>query len=159
MGVRSNDQLFFINIIDKISQGLEYSQIKGFRDLLHDACKSVKWWVDIVDDKSHGSFKDQLLQVQFMVPPGYELALDPFMRDEKTQKLFKNFIYSFYGFSLIVFLLNNDRRKLKLCPYCNNFFIAKSINRKTSCYESDCEKAYQREKKRKQREKEPDIYY
>jgi predicted RNA-binding Zn ribbon-like protein len=62
-------------------------------------------------------------------------------------------------YSLIEFLLNYDRRKLKRCPYCNNFFIAKSINRKTRCYSKDCEKAYQRDKKRKQREKEPDIYY
>jgi len=63
------------------------------------------------------------------------------------------------AYSLIEFLLNYDRRKLKHCPYCNNFFIAKSINRKTRCYEPDCERAYQRNKKRKQREKEPDIYY
>jgi hypothetical protein len=63
------------------------------------------------------------------------------------------------AYSLIEFLLNYDRRKLKHCPYCNNFFIAKSINRKTRCYEPNCEKAYQRDKKRKQRKKEPDIYY
>lgn len=62
------------------------------------------------------------------------------------------------AYSLIEFLLNYDRRKLKKCPYCDIFFIAKSINRKTRCYEPDCEKAYQRDKKRKQREKEPEIY-
>ena len=72
---------------------------------------------------------------------------------------FNEYLNSIVTYSLNEFIILNDRRKLKRCPYCNNFFIAKSINRKTRCYEPDCEKAYQRDKKRKQREKEPDIYY
>lgn len=154
------DQLFFINIIDKISKGLEYSEIKEFNSLLRDTIKTVRWSVDIVDNIPHSPFKDQLAEGLYIVPDGFfELIENPFMADEDTQKLFKCFIYSAIGYSLISFLIKNDRRKLKRCPYCNNFFIAKSINRKTRCYESDCEKAYQRVKKRKQREKEPDIYY
>jgi hypothetical protein len=72
---------------------------------------------------------------------------------------FNDYLISVVGYSLVEFLRKNDYRKLKHCSYCNNFFIAKSINRNTRCYSKDCEKVYQRDKKRKQREKEPDIYY
>lgn len=72
---------------------------------------------------------------------------------------FNDYLISVVSYSLIEFLRKNEHKKLKLCPFCNNFFIAKSINRKTRCYEPGCDKAYQRDKKRKQRDKEPDIYY
>jgi hypothetical protein len=71
---------------------------------------------------------------------------------------FNDYLKSMVSYSLIEFLRNNNPKKLKNCPYCNNFFIAKSINRKTRCYEPDCEKAYQRDKKRKQRDKDPVKY-
>jgi hypothetical protein len=72
---------------------------------------------------------------------------------------FNDFLISVVSYSLVEFLRKNNDKKLKFCPYCNNFFIAKSINRKTRCYEPDCEKAYQRDKKRKQRDKDPVRYY
>ena len=63
-----------------------------------------------------------------------------------------------YAFFKYVTISNNLIRKLKICPYCNKFYIAKSTNRSTRCYEPDCEKAYQRHKKRKQRDKDPVKY-
>ena len=70
---------------------------------------------------------------------------------------FNDYLISIVSYSLVEFLLKNDLNKLKLCPFCNNFFIAKDIRRKR-CYSKECERAYQRDRKRKQREKEPDIY-
>ena len=52
----------------------------------------------------------------------------------------------------------HNRKYIKECPYCGNFFIAKDIKRKTRCYSKECDKEYQRYKKRKQRENDPVKY-
>jgi hypothetical protein len=70
---------------------------------------------------------------------------------------FNDFLISVVSYSLVEFLRKNDFRKLKICPFCNDFFIAGNI-RRTRCYEKECEKAYQREKKRKQRRNDPVKY-
>ncbi|MDH4205623.1 MAG: hypothetical protein OEV45_08850 [Desulfobacteraceae bacterium] len=123
------DQLFFINIIDQISKRKEYSEIKEFYNLLRDFRKTVKWSVDIVNDMSHSPFKDRLVEGFYVVPDGfYELIENPFMESEGTQELFKSFIYSSIGYSLILFLLNNDRRKLKICERCEEFYVQTKLN-------------------------------
>jgi len=70
---------------------------------------------------------------------------------------FNDYLISVVSYSLIEFLKKNDYKKLKLCPFCNNFYIAEDIRRK-KCYSKECEKAYQRNKKRKQRENDPVKY-
>ena len=70
---------------------------------------------------------------------------------------FNDYLISVVSYSLVEFLRKNNLNKLKLCPFCYNFYIAKDIKRKR-CYSKECERAYERDKKRKQREKEPDIY-
>jgi hypothetical protein len=70
---------------------------------------------------------------------------------------FNNFLISVVSYSLVEFLMKNNFKKLKICPFCNNFFIAGNI-RRTRCYSKECENAYQREKKRKQRQNDPVKY-
>lgn len=72
---------------------------------------------------------------------------------------FVKYLNSLVGYSLCKFLLNNDHKKLKECPYCLNFYIAKNVTRRTSCYSYKCRKAYKRDQKRFQREKDPVRYY
>jgi hypothetical protein len=67
--------------------------------------------------------------------------------------IFKNAISAY---SLAEFLIHNDRRKIKQCPYCEKFYIA-SINRK-KCYSKKCEKEYRRLQKQKQRNDDPVTY-
>ena len=71
---------------------------------------------------------------------------------------FELFLNSVMGFSLVEFLLNNDRRKLKRCAYCGQFFVAKDIRRQR-CSSPECEKTYQRLKKQSQRRRDPVKYY
>jgi len=66
-------------------------------------------------------------------------------------------IESDLAYCLIEFLINEDRRKLKKCPYCHHFFIADDIKR-VKCYSDDCRKAHGREKKRNQRDQDPVTY-
>ena len=54
---------------------------------------------------------------------------------------------------------NEDKRKLKKCPFCEKYFIAVNIRRFTRCYSDDCERAYRRNQKRRQRGEDPVRYY
>lgn len=68
------------------------------------------------------------------------------------------FYQSFAAYSLAEFLIHNDRRKLKKCPYCEGFYIAKDIKRQR-CYSKKCQREYERQRKQKQREDDPVKYY
>lgn len=70
---------------------------------------------------------------------------------------FNDYFISIVSHSLVEFLRKNDLNKLKLCPFCNNFYIADDIRQK-KCKSDYCKRVYEREKKRKQREEKPDIY-
>lgn len=160
-------QLHFINILLEIIEG------KNFSNMIYD----------IIDEENYEIWKEYLgdkLQIGDKIPKGFSLrnylkeAYD-YMRTkvvlndngklEKVEFLdsnglsnFNEFLVSIVGFSLAAFLMNKDRRKLKKCPFCNKFYIADDIRQK-KCKSDDCKKAYEREKKRKQREKDPVTYY
>jgi hypothetical protein len=62
------------------------------------------------------------------------------------------------AYCLIEFLkVPTNRSHVRQCPVCNKFFLAKNLKR-TRCYSSSCEKAYQRERKQRQREGDPVKY-
>jgi hypothetical protein len=67
------------------------------------------------------------------------------------------FFRTIVGGDFANFLATKDRRKLKQCPYCHQFFVADDIRRRR-CKSALCEREYQKRKKRLQREKEPEIY-
>jgi len=141
-------QLFFRYLLEGIVEGKEYSEIAGWSLILflNESEHQFPPSVTINETSSKSPFKEEL-EKKAMFRPGLHES---------------DFLFTFGGIigkSLLEFLIQKDRRKLKHCPYCDNFFIAKSINRKTRCYLKDCEKAYQRDKKKKQREKNPEIYY
>jgi hypothetical protein len=52
-----------------------------------------------------------------------------------------------------------DKRRLKKCPICNKYYIAENVRRFTRCYSIECEKVYQRNKKRRQRKEDPVRYF
>ncbi len=71
------------------------------------------------------------------------------------------FPFSIIQFSLLKLIKDKTKgpRKIKRCPYCNDFFEAKNIQR-SYCYKlAECRKKFEREKKRKQREKNAAKYY
>lgn len=52
---------------------------------------------------------------------------------EDLRDKFNDFIRSIIGYSLVEFLINNDRRKLKRCKDCNLFFISKTVRESKYC--------------------------
>lgn len=137
------DQQYFIYILKQIVSGTEFSKIIGFPDLISNCTFSEKSLIQKCKDES-SPFKEKFKKVRFQhafCDANYE---------------FRFFYYSAV-LSLIEFMTNNDRRSLKLCPYCENFFIA-GDKRQQRCKNKDCKRAYEREKKQRQREKDPAKY-
>jgi hypothetical protein len=144
------DQLYFRSLMDGIVEGLKYKDIGPCRDLetlILNAYGGLKKGIVIFAEKE--STGKELKEVVFFLQDGYELG------DRNFSQLI---LGQFVAFSLTEFLLHNDRRKLKKCPFCHNFFIATDIKRK-KCYSDDCRKAYERDKKRKQRAEDIVKYY
>jgi hypothetical protein len=136
-------QVCFQSILNDIVKGKEYSETLFY--LAHEAIDSLAPDKFEMIEKTKDPFK----LLPFITLPG------------GARKYQGNFITIFFPligiYSLVGFLLKHDLRKLKRCPYCHIFFIAKDTKRER-CYSDECRKMYERDKKRKQREKEPDIY-
>lgn len=60
-------------------------------------------------------------------------------------------------YSLFEFLCSKDFPRLKKCPYCDRFFIAKDSKR-LICYEIPCKNKYHKEDMKKRRETHPEKY-
>lgn len=49
-------------------------------------------------------------------------------------------------------------KRLRKCPYCNQYYLARDLKRTKCCYSANCEKEHSRIKKRNQRENDPLTY-
>ena len=148
----------------------------GFRDMLLEITKTTEFTE--IEDLEGALFHAAEIGI-VRTDPGIVYAEDgPFPREKLEGKqsyamgylqyvngdignssaAFNEFAYGLATLSLSNFLYRNDRRKLKLCPYCSKFFIARDIKRKHSCYSKECQKQWETDKKRKQRETDPVKY-
>jgi hypothetical protein len=85
--------------------------------------------------------------------------IQPLRESIRFEEVFSDlFLETIVPYSLSQFMLKNDYRKLKQCPICGNFFIAKDTKRKNHCYSEQCKRAYARLKKKDQRAKDPVKY-
>jgi hypothetical protein len=146
------DQLAFVGMLDKLIEGRELDELPEFRFYLQARNRAAVNIIDFDISKDDRFQKSLRRYVSFN-------TLQHFGKDDfdHVQYAFSSFLMIFVGYSLSEFLLNKDRRRLKKCPHCDRYFIANNIRRK-KCYSDDCNRIYQRLKKRKQREDEPDIY-
>jgi hypothetical protein len=78
-------------------------------------------------------------------------------KDKTPELVLLEDIFNLVCYSLISFLASNDRRKIKKCPYCEMFFIAKDTKRK-KCYEAICKNKYHKKDMQLRREKDPVKY-
>jgi hypothetical protein len=150
-------QLNFRDCLLQIVNGREYLEIPNFRDVWNwsEEISSAKTSLGIEEKEKGEPFRQILSGDKFLFPIFYEFARGPLGNSYHT---FNNFIFSLASYSLTEFLISNDRRKLKFCPYCEKFFIAKDIKRKHRCYSQNCMKKWERDKKRFQRETDPVKY-
>jgi hypothetical protein len=148
-------QFYFRSLLTGITEGKKYSEIGfyGLNHLIINARLDLNKFVDIVP--SHTGTSDEVLEERLSFIPRYASFIDS---DDRGGLAFRRLFFDFMvGFSLTEFLLNNDRRKIKNCPYCKKFFIAKDVKR-VRCYSRECEKEYRRLQKQRQREENPLKY-
>ena len=117
------EQLAFVNILAELIEGKEFSDIFGFDQYL----KPVHSFLEIVPSNSQKlPFREALQETTFW---GAEIFFLP----GKPRFAFNEFLKAFVSRSLSEFLLKNDRRKIKRCKECNEFYISKSIRESLFC--------------------------
>ena len=145
------DQLFFIKMLSEIIEGKEYSEIEGFEDFLAAGCGLIKHRWNITSD-SHG---EKLEDIEYLKQKSFFSG----GRYGNFKFAFQDYLNKYISYSIGEYLLKKDgnRKRIKKCMICGVFFIATDSKRE-KCYDGECKRIYEREKKRKQREKEPEIY-
>jgi hypothetical protein len=124
------DQLLFINILNKIIEGKEYSEIKELSILKKWAEDTLYRHKTICVSRASngGCFKEALTEtIKFIWKINYD-----------NDDYFRMAVNGFHAYSLIAFLLKdeNNREKIRKCPECNTFFIAPKIDpRIKKCHE------------------------
>jgi hypothetical protein len=147
------DQLFLRYMLKGITKGKEYSNIGygSLESLLAGAHRNFSSQVLPVDAPSKFHFKENLKPFISYLP-----QLDNW---EEYKEAFRSiFIDDIIAYSLCEFLLNNDRRKLKLCEQCDKFFVASKVDARikfcSNCSpKSKMSKKRRREYQRKYRQK------
>lgn len=149
-------QLNFRYCLLQIVNGKEYSEMDSFIYNVwewSEAISASKTYLNLAEENK--PLRERLISVKELF-----LSFDDFADSPlgNSYHVLNNFIFAIASYSLTEFLVANDRRKLKFCPYCEKFFIAKDIKRKNCCYSNDCIRKWERDKKKNQREKDPVKY-
>lgn len=135
------DQAAFKTMLDRICKGESIEHLKHFTELLYFRNR----YTTHIVYQHNGELR------QIIAPT--------FIKYDQFEKIFNDYIKAIMGYSFVSFILDHDNnlKRLKSCPYCNNFFIAKDIKR-TYCYSTECKRQHWRKTKAKQREDEPAKY-
>ena len=94
---------------------------------------------------------------KYQVDNGRLIEKTEMLGDDKWKILLSPGWLSYVCWTLIEFLCGNTVHRLKKCPYCGRFFIAKDSKRKI-CYDSKCFRESKREQKQHQRATDPKKY-
>ncbi len=146
------DQIILKKILEDVIGGVDYELIDHFESFMFMMNNCIRTRVEtlIGESTDKGNVPSSLGRTYY---PSFDLTFDNRHEYDPLRK----FIISVNTHSLCEFLLHNDRGKIKRCPYCGTFFIARD-KKKIYCYAKECERTYQRLKKQKQREEEPEYY-
>jgi hypothetical protein len=125
------DQIFFNYMLEGIAEGKEYREKRN--DALCDYLTidtgfRTNEFIKIVNAPSGSPFKDTLGKEVYF--GGYDFYN---MHTKHPENYFRQlFLFGIIKFSLVEFL-QKDRRKLKRCQKCKNFYIAKTMRPSTFC--------------------------
>jgi hypothetical protein len=143
----SCEQKYFQKALSLVSKRYPLAEIPGFRRYLETY---RKWESSLLTSESEKIWNSPFQDYN----SGWISGPDP---QFPNKHIFNEFVRSFIAHSFVEFMEKEDIKAIKQCPYCNNFFIARDL-KKTRCYSKACDKAYSREKKRKQRKNNPAKY-
>ena len=107
------DQLFFNHIVNQIVKGQEFDHILGLVSLINTARKVVEKNFGFAKVGKGKPFKTELKEYHGW-NPGITHSFTPFLNGSISH-------------CLADFLLHTDRRKLKRCSQCDEFYVAKTV--------------------------------
>ena len=143
------DQLYFARIVEDIVNGGELSQNWGLRYFIAYVNKFMKTesqFTILRNENGRSSMKYE-----------HRNVMEILLADGHFQGSFRNYLICAATYSLADFLSTMDRRLLKQCPHCLEYYVATDIRRQ-KCYKEACEREYQRIKKERQRDADPETY-
>jgi hypothetical protein len=115
-------QLKFIDSLSEIASGKEYSKIKDINDILDlssiFSTKTMYRKIEKIDKQA--PFREKL-QVDDLFTLGYHDYI--WGSHGNSFHAFNEYMNSIAYFSVTEFLLQNDRKKIKVCQKCNNCFV------------------------------------
>jgi len=119
-------RLYFANILSSLVSGFEYSKIEGFPEILNAYSNGGKG-ILISNAPQSSIFKEGLRE---SLDCDWNVLFLLSLTASECEHAFLSFLWTIVGHSLIEFLLHDDRRKLKRCEWCGNFFIASKIDKR-----------------------------
>jgi len=134
------DRLWFMWIVSEIIRGKDFSEIDGFPDLISMNEKCTWTSIGLAESDRNPHFKTILKEKRHFVIPGTSIL--EHRNTGHGKDIFNSFIRNIVAFSIIGFLLDNDRRRLKYCSVCDDFFVAKDIKLKVCYPPKNCKKVY-----------------
>jgi hypothetical protein len=126
------DQIYFVNCLSEIIQGKEYTQIKDFYRHIITSRSSVEQTMLVRATNTN----EKNLNTDFKKPPEEYIGLE-LQHYNKPGENLTGCIEHYFWFSLSEFLKHNDRKLIKRCKLCNQYFIALK-NSSAIKYCSDC---------------------
>ncbi len=132
------DHQYFVHILTEIASRHEFSTIEGFDFLLS--------YGGFYSENGHTAIfsfiiEKESINLDIYILPGSE---ESYEESELGKGPFSNFFERAVALSLLVFLANNDRRKLKKCEYCENFYIQSKLDPRQKYCSKKCGSAVRR---------------
>jgi len=154
-------QLKFINFLNEIVQGKEYSEIEDIENILFYASIISSHTEDRTIQKldQKAPFRETLQADDWFIYGYYNYIRSG---HGNTSHAFNEYLNSIAYYSVTDFLLHNDRRNLKRCLICDDFIVTDHIKREVCSPPKDCEnirkKRWQKEYMKKKRDPDsPDF--
>lgn len=152
-------QVFFIHMLDGLIEGKEIAQTEGYEIFIGTyPVKKLysRYKTAMKDAKVKKTEPEQLWSDATEIHDFMNIVTNDGATLEYRIFL-STFFQSIIALSLLSFMDSKDKNRLRRCPHCKKFYIAKDTKRKI-CYAPECRKEYEREKKRKQRNNNPVKY-
>lgn len=140
--IEKNRHLLFQNVLTQIAKGVSLIKIEGLGSIEKETNRNKPTIAHEITKDKKG--KEKISQTETFV------AIEFKTEGER--------LYNLACHSLISFLSVKDNlQKIKRCPYCELFFIAKDTKRKI-CYDAICKNKYHKKDMQLRREKDPVKY-
>jgi hypothetical protein len=140
------EQIFLLKILDRITDGIPFSQINGIQQLFDVVYNTT---IPDVKIEANNISKSNRWKSIFDWRNGNVWNVGP-DKSQPYKHVFNQLIRSFIAYDLLEFLENDDRRKIIKCEFCSKYSVkdrASKIGVKTFC-STECKNRYWTEQRK-----------